>query len=195
MTHRRESTGSDRYSGSGNGDLEVSSAGSGGGGGIRRTKSRDFDDEDGSTDNTSWAWKEPPMLRRMETSRTAGRSRSRSRGASPAVRPDRSYPTEESPTIDLTASMSSATDRRQQQRPADLDFWDPLGLMSNITPQTPMTARSVAGSQRSGEEGTPRSTPGGTPRGTPRGTPGGTPSGSPMEPRGCKKKPKGRHTE
>lgn len=133
------------------------------------------------------------MLRKMETSRTAGRSRSRPRRAS--ATPAASYPTEETPKMGRVASMDNAMHRRERQAPADVDFWDPLGLMSNLTPQTPQTARSVAGSYRSGEGDTPRSTPRGTPRGTPRSTPGGTPLGSPAaEPRGLRK-PKGPRTE
>ncbi|CAM9701878.1 unnamed protein product [Laminaria digitata] len=189
MAGRRESTGSDRYpsggGGGGGGGMETSSVGSGSGGGgsargRRVATGRDFED-DGSIEHTSWSWKEPPVLRRMESSRSAGRSRSRPRGMS-SVPPGESYPTEESPKIGRVVSMSTGMDRRRRQEPEEQDFWDPLGLMANFIPQTPRTAKAVPSRQRSGQWDTPKTTPKSTPKGTP------------TEPRG-RKKPIDLHTE
>ena len=78
----------------------------------------------------------------------------------------------------------SGMDGRGKQWPVDVDFWDPLGLMSNATPQTPLTARSVeSGNQRWNPWDTPKISPTDAPRSAPTQT------------RGRAGKPKDRRTE
>lgn len=143
MAHSRESTGSDRgvaeTSGGRSGAVAANARGRAG------ATERSFED-DGSTEGNSWAWKEPPVLRGMQTSRTAGRSRSRSRETSIAVSlGETGYPTEDTPKLGRAASLSRGMDRRKdQQEPDAVDFWDPLGLMSNATPDTPLLSRPAS---------------------------------------------------